>query len=94
MWCDTYGTERQKSFWMTVILLASPLGVVLGYTLTYYMNKYATWEWSFIVQAFALLPCTLCLHLTPARYFNIEQTIEFRQSLDKTVNFKGFYKDK
>jgi predicted MFS family arabinose efflux permease len=47
VWVDTYGSESQKSIWLTVNMLASPLGVVLGYTLTYYMNLYHSWEWSF-----------------------------------------------
>lgn len=38
VWCDTYGPERYKSAWLTIMLLASPLGIVLGYALTYYMN--------------------------------------------------------
>ena len=49
VWVDTFGSESQKSIWLTINMLAAPLGVVLGYTLTYYMNKYQTWEWSFII---------------------------------------------
>jgi len=78
VWADAYGTEKQKSIWLTVLLLASPLGVVLGYTLTYYMEKYLSWEWSFYIQAIALLPCAACILVTPSRYINIEYTIKFK----------------
>jgi MFS family permease len=65
-------------------MLASPLGVVLGYTLTYYMNILHSWEWSFNIQAVALLPCIGCVIVTPSQYLNIEKTIEFR---NKCVEF-------
>ena len=32
-------------------MLAAPLGIVGGYMLTYYMNKYHSWEWSFYLQS-------------------------------------------
>jgi sugar phosphate permease len=47
VWTDTFGPEKFKSIWLTLMLLASPLGLVLGYAVTYYMNMYKTWEWSF-----------------------------------------------
>lgn len=47
VWADAYGTEKQKSIWLTILLLASPMGVIFGYTLTFYMIKYFSWEWSF-----------------------------------------------
>ena len=48
VWADTFGTQKQKAIWMTFLMLASPLGIVLGFTLTYYMIKFASWEYSFI----------------------------------------------
>jgi predicted MFS family arabinose efflux permease len=71
VWADAYGTEKQKSIWLTILLLASPLGVVLGYTLTFYMQKYLNWEWSFYIQAVAILPCAACYLITPSKYINI-----------------------
>ena len=48
VWADTFGTEKQKSVWLTVLLLAAPLGVVLGFTLAYNTQAYwHSWEWSF-----------------------------------------------
>lgn len=71
VWADAFGNEKQKSIWLTILLLASPLGVVLGYTLTFYMQKYLTWEWSFYIQAIAILPCVGCFMITPSKYINI-----------------------
>lgn len=76
VWADTYGSnERIKSIWMTSLLLAAPLGIVVGYVITYYMVLYQSWEWSFYLQAFALAPCVVAIIFTPNRYINVEQTI-------------------
>lgn len=76
VWADAFGTEKQKSIWLTFLLLASPLGVVLGYTLTFYMQKYLNdWRWSFYIQAIAILPCSACFLITPSKYINIEYAV-------------------
>lgn len=59
-------------------MLAAPLGIVLGYTLTYHMNQYHSWEWSFCIQAIALVPCIICMAFIPSKYYNVEETIEFK----------------
>lgn len=56
-------------------MLAAPLGIVGGYMLTYYMNKYHTWEWSFYLQAVAIIPCFLMLLMMPEKYLNVETTV-------------------
>ena len=86
VWADTFGAdEKTKSLWMTILLLASPLGIVLGYTLTYYMILSHTWEWSFYIQAIALAPCVVCFLITPSRYIDIEQTIGYKNECIKKV---------
>lgn len=83
VWADAYGTEKQKSIWLTVLLLASPLGVVLGYTLTFYMQKYLNWEWSFYIQAIAILPCAACFLITPSKYININAAVTYKKECYK-----------
>jgi len=84
VWADAYGTEKQKSIWLTVLLLASPIGVVFGYTMTYYTITYLnSWEWSFYIQALCLIPCSACIFATPSRYIDIEYTINFRAECKK-----------
>ena len=47
VWADAFAPESQKSAWLTFLILASPLGVVGGFTLTSFMVAYKTWRWSF-----------------------------------------------
>jgi len=49
VWADTFAKEHQKSAWLTFLILASPLGVVFGFSLTSVMVKYLTWRWSFYI---------------------------------------------
>lgn len=44
VWSDTFAvTERQKTVWLTILLMASPLGVLAGYLLTAYALAYYKW---------------------------------------------------
>ena len=73
--------------WLTVGLLASPLGVVLGYTLTHIISvntiskayPYGEWEWSFYIQSFGLLPIVIGILFIPNKYFDVEQTIIWKR---------------
>lgn len=49
VWADTYGTERGKSFWITLYVICVPMGVFLGFSFASVLNKDGHWEWAFIV---------------------------------------------
>ena len=66
-------------------MLASPIGIVGGYVLTYYMNLKLSWEGSFIIQAIALVPCFVFLIIVPERYLNIELTLKNRELIQKRI---------
>jgi MFS family permease len=79
---------------LTFLILASPVGVVSGFTLTSIMVTYQNWRWSFYIQALGILPCAVAFLLTPTQYLDIERTINVRkkcahiiqQKLYKTLN--------
>ena len=81
VWADTFASERYKSAWITFLIIAAPVGTVLGYAVTFWMIKYLWWECSFYLQAVALLPCVFFLCLTPDRYLNIEKAIAYKNSI-------------
>lgn len=74
VWTDSFCEDRFKSIALTINMLAAPLGIVGGYMLTYAMNKYRTWEWSFYLQGLAIIPCFVFLLMVPEKYLNIEST--------------------
>lgn len=65
----------------------------MGYTLTYYMQKYLTWEWSFYVQAIAILPCVGCFIITPSQYINIQYAVQFKKECIKRAEKKVLNKE-
>ena len=71
--------------WLTVALIASPLGIVTGYGLTFAMIKYATWEWSFYIQSIAICPFILIIIFTPSHYFDVEATVKFKQECSEKM---------
>lgn len=85
VWTDTFIEEKYKSIALTVNMLASPLGIVGGYILTYGMNKYHSWEWSFIIQALAIVPCVIMLVITPVKYLNVETSVNDRKRIQKDI---------
>jgi MFS family permease len=62
---------------LTLLLLAPPLGVVIGYLMTATLITHLTWHWAFYSQAIlALVPTVLFLCLTKNRFFDIETAVE------------------
>lgn len=59
---------------LSLLLLAPPLGVVLGYIMTAIVTK---WQWSFYVQAFlSVVPIALVLCLIKNKYLDVETAVE------------------
>jgi len=49
VWADVFGNETQKSTWLTYLLLASPLGIVMGYGMCAVFQQNIGWRWSFYI---------------------------------------------
>lgn len=73
VWVDMFAHEKQKSAWLTFLILASPLGIVIGFGMTSIIVKYTTWKWAFWGQSLAMLPCVLAIILIPKKYLDVEQ---------------------
>ena len=71
VWADCFGNEKQKSNWLTYLLIASPLGVIMGYTMTAFFVENIGWRWSFYIQSILLVPSLIGIVLCPSKYFII-----------------------
>jgi len=49
VWADCLGSSKLKAIWISILLIASPCGVFLGFTITTIFDSYDNWgwEWSF-----------------------------------------------
>lgn len=59
---------------LSLLLLAPPLGVVMGYIMTAIVTQ---WQWSFYVQAIlSIVPIALALSLIKNKYLDVEAAVE------------------
>jgi len=88
VWADTMAPEKYKSLWITFLLLGAPLGIVLGYAVTFMVSDDVTgegWEWAFRIQGMALSPFIVLLILIPKKYMNLEEALDKKNDLLKEV---------
>ena len=71
VWADVFGNDIQKSTWLTYLLIASPLGVVMGYGITAAFLENIGWRWAFYTQSVLLLPSLLGIFISPKKYVDV-----------------------
>ena len=91
VWADAFANEKQKSIWLTFLILASPLGVVFGFIMTsFFVAQWKNdplhtpdmcndgWRYSFYAQCFLLTPMSIGFLMTPIKYLDIDRTNKYR----------------
>ena len=79
MWVDTFAEEGYKTIMLSLLLLAPPRGVVIGYVTTAVFISNLTWQWTFYLQAgIALIPAGIVMFGIKNKYFDIEEAVERR----------------
>ena len=73
VWVDCYSEESTKAFWLTMMLLSPPLGVVSGFGLTAVCIKYNSWKLSFRIQAIISFSIAVLMLLVHRSYVNIDE---------------------
>lgn len=71
VWVDRFVPERLKSTYLTLLLLGTPLGVVLGYGLSFVCVSHGTWRWAYYIQLILAVPEALCFLAFPAQFMDI-----------------------
>lgn len=84
IYVDCFGTKNLKPYMMSLILLAGPLGVTIGYGATgYIVSLGISWRYAFLVLAIISGLSSILIVLMPDRYMNIEKCVELKR---KTKN--------
>jgi MFS family permease len=86
VWADAFGSEKVKSIWISGLLLCSPIGIFVGFTLTSYMVANYRWEYSFLIQACIAVPCVAGILYTPLKYLNIDAAISHKAECIKKLS--------
>lgn len=74
LFVDTFCTSKQKSIWLSFILLAPPLGVVFGYGYTSILIAFGySWQLTFNCLALAMIICAVIMSFVPKTLLNLDE---------------------
>ena len=80
LYVDTFGTKTTKPIMLSLILLAPPIGVVIGYGITGICIANGTnWRVSFIFQGATMAFCFLVIIFIPNRLINIDEVNQMKR---------------
>lgn len=71
LFVDTFGSGRNKSVWMAMMLLAPSLGVISGYIMTAICIMKVNWRFSFGLQSALSLIMAGVVAVTPSEYLEL-----------------------
>lgn len=74
VWADSFGNEKQKALWISYLIIATPLGTIIGYLMTAVFQDNIGWRFSFYIQAMLLIPSTVYIALIPRKYQDVKMT--------------------
>lgn len=77
VWADTFGNEQQKAIWISYLIIATPLGTIIGYLMTAIFQDNIGWRFVFWIQALALIPSTVYIILIPRKYQDVTMTGQY-----------------
>lgn len=72
IWCDQYGNHSNKTWWISLNLLALPLGVSIGFG---FHTFYSKWEIDLLCQAIILVIIAIITIFLPNIYYLSDVTI-------------------
>jgi membrane protein implicated in regulation of membrane protease activity len=68
---------------MTLIIMASPMGMLFGYGLAAVVVTVSErWWLTFYYIIAAMIPLTLCLALIPKKYIDIKEHLKLKQQME------------
>jgi MFS family permease len=71
VWVDQYGPRNKKTIMMSILLAATPLGIVLGYSITMLITRAeVSWRVSFILQGVLFGVFVVSIIFIPGNYFS------------------------
>ena len=98
IWADAFANEKQKSIWLSFLILASPLGVVFGFEMTSLFVAHVSheqgfiegscndgWRYAFFIQCTMMAPMSIGFLLTPLKYLDIDRSNKYREKCQEKV---------
>ena len=91
IWIDQFGIQTKKTIMMSLIQIASPLGMVLGYTMNTILGS-EKWKITLLIEAISLFVFVSIIFLIPKKYFS--KKLSFKQHFEGVEKIKQMKKIK
>ena len=85
IWIDQFGIQTKKTVMMSLIQIASPLGMVLGYTMNTFLGS-DKWKMTLLIESISLFFFVSIILLIPKKYFS--KKLCFKQHFDGVKKIK------
>ena len=79
MWIDQFGIQNKKTLMMSLLQMAFPIGMILGYTANTILGS-KKWNITLLIEIISLFICNLCIIFVPKKYYS--KKLNFKQHFD------------
>ena len=76
VWIDHFSPKEKKTMMLTMVQLAVPLGIVLGYIMSAILIENLNWKYSFYVQGVLFAPIAIVYLFYPSNFMEIKGNLE------------------
>lgn len=91
IWIDQFGIQNKKTLMMSLLQMAFPIGMIIGYTINTILGS-IKWKITLLIEIISLLICNICMIFIPKKYFS--KKLSFKQHFDGIEKIKKMKKIK
>ena len=91
IWIDQFGIQNKKTLMMSLLQMAFPIGMIIGYTINTILGS-NKWKITLLIEIISLFICNICMIFIPKKYFS--KKLSFKQHFDGIEKIKKMKKIK
>ena len=69
IWIDQFGIQNKKTLMMSLLQMAFPIGMIIGYTTNTILGS-KKWKITLLIEIISLFICNLCMLFIPKKYYS------------------------
>jgi MFS family permease len=91
IWIDQFGIQSKKTIMMTLLQMAFPIGMIIGYAINTILGS-EKWKITILIETISLFVCNFCIIFFPKKYYS--KKLCFKQHFDGVNKIKQMKKIK
>ena len=91
IWIDQFGIQSKKTIMMTLLQMAFPIGMIIGYAINTILGS-EKWKITLLIETISLFICNFCIIFVPKKYYS--KKLCFKQHFDGVHKIKQMKKIK